>query len=59
MNVLIAEDDALTRFMLQRAVERHGHVCLASDGLQAWQLGQAHTVDAERGVHLRCMAEGD
>ena len=39
MNVLIAEDDALTRLMLQRAVEHHGHTCLvAQDGLAAWQL---------------------
>jgi DNA-binding response OmpR family regulator len=46
MNVLIAEDEALTRLMLQRAVEHHGHACLvAQDGLDAWQLFQAHTVD--------------
>jgi DNA-binding response OmpR family regulator len=46
MNVLIAEDDALTRLMLQRAVEHHGHACLvAHDGLEAWQLFQTHTVD--------------
>ena len=30
MNVLIAEDDAMTRLMLQRAVEHHGHVCLVA-----------------------------
>jgi DNA-binding response OmpR family regulator len=46
VNVLIAEDDALTRLMLQRAVEHQGHACLvAQDGLEAWQLFQAHTVD--------------
>ena len=46
MNVLIAEDDAMTRLMLQRAVEHDGHTCLvAQDGLEAWQLFQAHTVD--------------
>jgi DNA-binding response OmpR family regulator len=46
VNVLIAEDDAMTRLMLQRAVEHHGHACLvAQDGLEAWQLFQAHTVD--------------
>src|ERR671935_899342 len=46
MNVLIAEDDAVTRLMLQRAVEHQGHACLvAQDGLQAWQLFQAHRVD--------------
>ena len=43
MNVLIAEDDAMTRVMLQRAVEHQGHACLvAQDGLEAWQLFQAH-----------------
>jgi hypothetical protein len=46
MNVLIAEDDAMTRLMLQCAVEHQGHACLlAQDGLEAWQLFQAHTVD--------------
>ena len=36
MNVLIAEDDALTRLMLPRAVEHHGHACrVAQDGLEA------------------------
>jgi DNA-binding response OmpR family regulator len=36
VNVLIAEDDALTRVMLQRAVEHDGHACLvAQDGLEA------------------------
>src|SRR5256714_12697503 len=46
MNVLIAEDDALTRLMLQRAVEHQGLACLvAQDGLEAWELFQAHTVD--------------
>ena len=46
MNVLIAEDDALTRLMLQCAVEHQGHACrVAQDGLEAWQLFQAHRVD--------------
>jgi CheY-like chemotaxis protein len=46
MNVLIAEDDAMTRLMLQRAVEHDGHTCLvAQDGLKAWQLFKAHRVD--------------
>src|SRR2546421_1483034 len=46
MNVLIAEDDAMMRLMLQRAVEHQGHSCLvAQDGLEAWQLFQAHRVD--------------
>jgi DNA-binding response OmpR family regulator len=39
MNVLIAEDDAMTGVMLQRAVEHQCHACLvAQDGLEAWQL---------------------
>jgi CheY-like chemotaxis protein len=47
MHVLIAEDDAMTRLMLQWAVEHQGHACLAAqDGLEAWQLFQAHRVDA-------------
>jgi two-component system, sensor histidine kinase and response regulator len=46
VNVLIAEDDAMMRLMLQRAVEHQGHACLmAQDGLEAWQLFQTHTVD--------------
>jgi DNA-binding response OmpR family regulator len=46
MNVLIAEDDAATRLILQRAVEHDGHACLvAQDGLEAWQLFQGHRVD--------------
>src|ERR671929_944620 len=46
MNVLIAEDDAMMRLVLQRAVEHDGHACLvAQDGLEAWQLFVAHTVD--------------
>jgi len=36
MNVLIAEDDAMTRLVLQRPVEHDGHACLvAQDGLEA------------------------
>src|SRR5205085_12307671 len=38
--------DGVTRLMLQRAVEQCGHACLlAHDGLEAWQLFQAHPVD--------------
>jgi len=37
MHILIAEDDALSRLLLQKAVERLGHSCkVAEDGLQAW-----------------------
>ena len=38
MRVLIAEDDAVSRMILRRAVERLGHECIvASDGLEAWE----------------------
>lgn len=39
MKVLIAEDDAVSRMILRRAVERFGHECLvADDGLAAWEM---------------------
>lgn len=39
MRVLAVEDDAVSLLILQRAVEKLGHECLAaSDGEQAWQL---------------------
>ncbi|HEV7207455.1 MAG TPA: diguanylate cyclase [Mycobacteriales bacterium] len=39
MKVLVADDDAVSRLMLQGAVEALGHTCLvAEDGAQAWQL---------------------
>jgi DNA-binding response OmpR family regulator len=41
MRVLIAEDDAVSRRILQRAVERFGHHCLSvTDGAEAWQAYQ-------------------
>lgn len=41
MRVLIAEDDAVSRTILKRAVERFGHECLAAaDGIQAWEMYQ-------------------
>ena len=41
MRVLIAEDDAVSRRILQRAVERFNHECIAtSDGAEAWQAYQ-------------------
>lgn len=41
MRVLIAEDDAVSRRILQRAVERFGHECRATvDGAEAWQAYQ-------------------
>ena len=39
MRVLIAEDDAVSRTILRRAVEKIGHECLAAtDGAEAWDL---------------------
>ena len=59
MNVLIAEDDAVTRLMLQRAVEQCGHACLpAQDGLEAWQLFQAHRVDVVISDWLMPLVDG-
>ena len=43
MKVLIAEDDAVSRLILRRAVEKFGHECLvAEDGEQAWELFQSN-----------------
>ena len=45
MRVLIAEDDAVSRVILKRAVERLGHECIAAaDGLEAWE---AYLANAE------------
>lgn len=39
MRILLAEDSAASRFLLQRAVEDLGHECvIAEDGAQAWEL---------------------
>jgi two-component system, cell cycle response regulator len=39
MRVLIAEDDAVSRMVLQRAVQKFGHeVLVAEDGRKAWEL---------------------
>ena len=39
MRILIAEDDAVSRKILQRAVERFGHQCIcARDGNEAWEM---------------------
>ena len=47
MKVLIAEDDAVSRSIVTRAVEKLGHECLvAEDGLQAWEIYQG-TPDVE------------
>jgi DNA-binding response OmpR family regulator len=46
MRVLIAEDSAMTRLMLRRAVESLGHECLvAEDGTAAWELFQERGPD--------------
>jgi diguanylate cyclase (GGDEF)-like protein len=46
MRVLIAEDSAMGRLLLQRAVEAMGHACLvATDGLDAWELFERETPD--------------
>ncbi len=38
MRVLIAEDDAVSRMILRRAVEKLGHECIVtSDGIEAWE----------------------
>jgi len=38
MRVLIAEDDAISRTILRRALQSMGHSCLlANDGIEAWQ----------------------
>ena len=43
MRVLIAEDDAVSRMILRRAVEKVGHECLAAtDGAEAWDLYKAN-----------------
>ena len=46
MKILIAEDDAVSRLILQRAVEQFGHECIvAEDGVKAWELFQSADVD--------------
>ena len=39
MKILVAEDDAVSRTILKRAVEKLGHECLvAKDGREAWEI---------------------
>ena len=46
MSILIAEDEAVTRLILRRAVEKLGYDCLvARDGEEAWRLFQDAAVD--------------
>jgi diguanylate cyclase (GGDEF)-like protein len=47
MRLLIAEDDAISRVILQKAVQKLGHDCLvAQDGAEAWRVFQDAGVDA-------------
>jgi diguanylate cyclase (GGDEF)-like protein len=46
MKVLVAEDDGVSRLVLQRSLQRLGHDCqLAADGVAAWQLYQESPPD--------------
>ena len=46
MHILIAEDDALSRLLLHKAVERLGHSCeVARDGQEAWDAFEHGTYD--------------
>lgn len=46
MRVLIAEDDDLSRLIVESTIKQFGHECLtASDGIAAWELFQSATVD--------------
>jgi diguanylate cyclase (GGDEF)-like protein len=46
VKVLIAEDDAVSRLTLGRAVEQLGHeILVAADGVAAWELFREHAVD--------------
>ena len=46
MRILVAEDDASTRMILQAVIEGLGHQCLlARDGLEAWQTFEVSAVD--------------
>lgn len=47
MRVLVADDDAITRRILQISVTRLGHTAvLAKDGAEAWELFQKDNIDA-------------
>jgi diguanylate cyclase (GGDEF)-like protein len=47
MRVLVVDDDAVTRRILQVSVTRLGHACLlAKDGNEGWQIAQREVVDA-------------
>jgi two-component system, cell cycle response regulator len=47
MRVLVVDDDAVTRRILQVSVTRLGHECLlAKDGNEGWQIAEREVVDA-------------
>ena len=46
MKVLVAEDDAVSRLILQRSLQRLGHECqVAADGVEAWEQYQREPPD--------------
>jgi two-component system, cell cycle response regulator len=59
LKVLIAEDDAVSRLILQKAVEKFGHECLVTrDGAEAWDLLQ-EVPDVDVIISDRMMPEMD
>jgi diguanylate cyclase (GGDEF)-like protein len=60
MRVLVAEDDAASRFLLRRAIEAGGHDCLtADDGEQAWELFRAEHPEVVVSDWLMPRMDGD
>jgi two-component system, cell cycle response regulator len=58
MQIIVADDDAISRIILRTAVEQLGHTCLeAENGAQAWELLQQHDVDVV--ISDRVMPEMD
>src|SRR5436190_23786052 len=46
LRILVADDEVVSRTLLQRAVEGGGHECLvAKDGVEAWTILQRAEVD--------------
>ncbi len=46
MKILIAEDDAVSRLILQKAIQKLGHECLSAvDGMAAWELFRQSAAD--------------
>jgi diguanylate cyclase (GGDEF)-like protein len=60
MRVLVAEDEAASRFLLRQAIEAQGHECLASeDGDEAWELFNAHHPEVVVSDWLMPRMDGD